>query len=1088
MFIALVAAVINFQADKLENVPTRQPWVFRSVMDKRARILTIAMAKDFWLAYDATNCGLYKFWKGDVKFDGAVYTTAHGPQPTSQGGAIESGLVDQSVWSFEGKPVTPRFRGFVTDSKNGKMVVLKYELLLRGKSIIVSEAPTLIWRAGKVVGLHRFFSLSGNLTDEWKSKISLVVRKAGSALLSEKVPGNGIVTKNASGDSILTFNGANVVVDTVFNPILSQDANYTPDGYIAGLEPAPEEQPEPEAPKKEEDAREPGLAYRAWQLEGGLSLIPELVPNQTPNVNKLIKNVNLVSDEDFGLKERFYVQITGWLKIEKPGLYLFRLGSDDGARLSLRGEMVVDNDGLHSGEYKEGSLDLVRASQPLRIEMFENEADQALRLQWKKPGDKDWSFIPDENYETIADEVHVTSPGFKKVLSGLWPTLPGDGQPLNAVHPSFTLSTARPDDFTPRVGGMDFKPNGELVICTWDPEGAVYTLSGVQTGDPKQIKLKKIAIGLAEPLGLKVVNGDIYVLQKQELTRLRDLNGDGIIDEYYAVANGWGVTSNFHEFAFGLVYKDGFFYGNLATAINPGGASTRPQNFDRGRSVKISIKDGSYEFVASGFRTPNGVGQNAKGEIFFTDNQGDWLPSSKLLELKKGAFYGNRSVDPDGMKNVRDQEPVVWLPQGEIGNSPSQPTWLNIGPYKDQMIHGDVTHGGLKRVFMEKVNGLYQGTVFRFTQGLEAGINRLVWGPDNAIYVGGIGSTGNWGQEGKERFGLQRLAFNGKTTFEMLAVRPMKNGAEIEFTESISPFEDVTTLSAYQVSQWRYLPTEQYGGPKVDEERLKVKSITLNKDRKKAFLEFDGIKPKHVVYFRLPAGLKGLSGSRIWSTEAWSTVNSIPNRTGKAIAVANDESGFVNLFNGADLSAWRGYSQDAIPTGWNIQKDSLAFIPGAQRGDLMTRESFGDFELRLDWKISAGGNSGIMYRVTPSNQPAYATGVECQVLDDARHGDGKNPLTSAGSAYAMIAPNRKVVNPAGIWNSVRIVAVGSKVEHWLNGVLVVSYDTASSEWKNLVAASKFAGMPSYSGPLTGHVVLQDHGDLVAYRNIRIKKL
>ena len=154
----------------------------------------------------------------------------------------------------------------------------------------------------------------------------------------------------------------------------------------------------------------------------------------------------------------------------------------------------------------------------------------------------------------------------------------------------------------------------------------------------------------------------------------------------------------------------------------------------------------------------------------------------------------------------------------------------------------------------------------------------------------------------------------------------------------------------------------------------------------------------------------------------------------------------------------------------------------------MTKEEFGDFELRLDWRISSGGNSGIMYRVTENGEASFSSGVECQVLDNARHPDGKNPVTSAGSAYAMLAPSQDVVNPAGIWNSVRIIARGSKVEHWLNGVKVVSYDTSSPQWQALYKASKFAGMPNYAKPKLGHIVLQDHGDLVAYRNIRIRKL
>ncbi len=191
-------------------------------------------------------------------------------------------------------------------------------------------------------------------------------------------------------------------------------------------------------------------------------------------------------------------------------------------------------------------------------------------------------------------------------------------------------------------------------------------------------------------------------------------------------------------------------------------------------------------YVAGGLRTPNGIGIGVDNEIFVADNQGDWLPSSKILHVTQGAFFGCRSVDSAGTVTLKDKPPVVWLPQDEIGNSPSTPLAINDGPYKGQMIHGEVTHGGIKRVFVEKVNGEYQGVVFRFIQGLEAGVNRIVWGPDGALYVGGVGNPGNWQQSGKLWYGLQRLKYNEKPAFEMLAVRAKNDGVEIEFTRAPS--------------------------------------------------------------------------------------------------------------------------------------------------------------------------------------------------------------------------------------------------------------------------------------------------------------
>ena len=130
--------------------------------------------------------------------------------------------------------------------------------------------------------------------------------------------------------------------------------------------------------------------------------------------------------------------------------------------------------------------------------------------------------------------------------------VPGDRFPLAEVHPSYDLSQARPNEFLPKVGGMDFLPDGRLVVSTWDATGGVYVIDNAQSGDPTKMTVKEIASGLAEPLGVKVVDGDIYILQKQELTRLKDTNGDDIIDEYQTVSNDWRVSANFHEFAFGF--------------------------------------------------------------------------------------------------------------------------------------------------------------------------------------------------------------------------------------------------------------------------------------------------------------------------------------------------------------------------------------------------------------------------------------------------------------------------------------------------------------------------------------------------------
>jgi hypothetical protein len=204
------------------------------------------------------------------------------------------------------------------------------------------------------------------------------------------------------------------------------------------------------------------------------------------------------------------------------------------------------------------------------------------------------------------------------------------------------------------------------------------------------------------------------------------------------------------------------------------------------------------------------------------------------------------------------------------------------------------------------------------------------------------------------------------------------------------------------------------------------------------------------------------------------------------LTAAEKSDGWRLLFDGQTVKGWRGFRSDPPPAGWKAMDGALVRDGGG--GDIMTVEQFGDFELRLDWKIAKGGNSGIMFRVTQDGASTYETGPELQVLDNAGHKDGGNSMTSAGSNYALHAPVRDVTRPVGEWNEVRLVVNGAHVEHWMNGVKLLEYELWSPDWTARVTASKFAKMPHYGRAKRGHIALQDHGDPVWYRNIKIRPL
>ena len=177
-----------------------------------------------------------------------------------------------------------------------------------------------------------------------------------------------------------------------------------------------------------------------------------------------------------------------------------------------------------------------------------------------------------------------------------------------------------------------------------------------------------------------------------------------------------------------------------------------------------------------------------------------------------------------------------------------------------------------------------------------------------------------------------------------------------------------------------------------------------------------------------------------------------------------------------------------MPAGWQVADGTLARVGSG--ADLISVAEFGSFDFKFDWKISPGGNSGVMYRVNEAEKgPAWFTGPEMQILDDDKHGDGKNPLTSAGALYGLIAPNaQKKLKPVGEFNAAKIIFKDNHVEHWLNGAKIVEYTWGSDAVKALAAKSKFADKPRFMAESEGHIVFQHHGQEFWIRNIRVRKL
>lgn len=881
---------------------------------------------------------------------------------------------------------------------------------------------------------------------------------------------------------------------------------------------------------------EPGVTLRLYQVQNGLDAIPVLAPDQTPNVDRLCTVIDFSAGDFAGISAPMVSVVRGFIDIAKAGQFKFRLTSDDGSRLTLDDQRLIDHDGRHGVTAMESRpVQLDAGRHELLVEHFDQGGNRALKLEWQVPGTAGFSVVPAEVLRTEKDLTRVTSPGFKRVEGA---RRPGDGSPVAGVHPGWELSEIRPGWFEPMVGAMAFLPDGRLVVGTFHPKqrddrslpdieskdpDKLYALSGVETGDPSSVEVREIASGLFEPCGMCVVGDDLYVSHRKAITRLRDMDGDGYFETQENVAEGWEGW-NYHQFVFGLVHREGKLYATLSTAMAPPkweGMQTNaaPNGPMRGGILEVDLSSGEAYVIAGGTRAPNGIGLGPEGSLVYLDNQGAWMPTSQLSEVIPGRFYGHYNWTnfvpklaqrfPDGGHPSvfcdRPRTPAaVLLPHNEVSNSPTQPQLIKSGMFAGQMFVGDLTAGGIRRIFLERVNGQLQGAVFRFTQGLESGVNRLIWGPDGALYAAGIGAKGNWNWRGTT-FGLQRLAPTGRVAFEMLTVRAMPDGFEIVLTKPVDR-DWLADVANYTVKQWRYEPTGEYGGPKLDSRELRVKRAIASESGRTVRLRIEGLQPGHCVYIRTDP--TAIDGERIWSTEAWYTLNAIPgagpievstlagmpirpNGVGRGVLPPADA---VTLIGAGSSMACR-YDNAQRPQPSRTQDELTAGLRhvevGMGTGDLVSNTVFGDCRLHIEWYCPAGGvgqlaaNSGVFL------QDRY----EIQVLGIA----GGDPENEAGAIYGVKAPDRNASTGPGTWQAYDIwfraprfadavKTQDARMTVYWNRTLVHD-DVAVPR----PTGSRRAGGESADRPIQlGRLRLQDHSSEavgpVRYRNVWIAPL
>jgi len=473
------------------------------------------------------------------------------------------------------------------------------------------------------------------------------------------------------------------------------------------------------------------------------------------------------------------------------------------------------------------------------------------------------------------------------------PTLATAQQPRQEDFYEIT-SFVIPEDINLEVGGMQLMPDGQLAVST--RRGDIYLVSNpTEKNLAEKAEFTLFAQGLHEVLGLAYRDGWLYATQRGELTRMKDTNGDGKADLFETVSDGWEINGDYHEYAFGSKFdKDGYIWITLCLT----GSFTSQVPF-RGWCVRVNA-EGKMIPTCSGIRSPGGMGMNAVGDVFYTDNQGPWNGTSGLKHLVPGHFMGNpsgnqwyeiaenmgpRPQDPESGSRLHIEAdkipeflpPAILFPFTKMGQSASGIEYDRsegkFGPFAEQMLVGDHFLSTVMRVSLEKVKGRYQGACYPMLEGIASGTLPLEMDTEGNLFVGA--TNRGWGSRGNKPYSLQRVNWTGVTPFTIYEVKARNDGFELIFTQPIDP-TSIEAEGAITIGTYTYIYQSSYGSPEVDHTEPTITGIEVRPDGKSLVMKVDQLQRGHIHEIKTP-GIRDPQGNPLWHPIAYYTLNNIPD-------------------------------------------------------------------------------------------------------------------------------------------------------------------------------------------------------------------